>query len=593
MKKSEPKKIVIVGGVAAGATAAARLRRLDEDADITIVERGPYVSFANCGLPYHISGAIEKRSKLLLQTPEGFFSRYRVKVLVNAEAVGIDRQRRTVSLRDLKPAASADAGGNASGKGSGNASDGVSGRVPAELNYDALLLAQGGTPIVPPLPGADLPHVFKLWTIPDMDAIQRFIKEKNPASVAVVGGGFIGLETAEAFLERGLKLTIVELSDHLMPPMDTLYGSRIKERFEKAGAAVILRRGVKAIEPNRVLLDDGSYADADLVLLSVGVRPNTDLAKASGLELGATGALKVDEYMRTSDPSIWAAGDMVEVVSKISGSAVRIPLAGPANRQGRIAATNIIVGLDEPGAAGGEAGVARLRYSGAAGTSVVKIFDETAASTGFSLAAARKAGFDAAEVTIQKGTHASYYPGAHDLLLTLVYDRKDGRLLGAQAYGTDGVDKRIDAAAVAVQARLSVDDLAELDFAYSPPYSSANDPLNMAAFVAMNARSGYSPLVSADSIAVQGSVSATLIDLRSYGEYAKGHALNALHLPLDELRDRLDEVPRSLPVRLISDGGFEGHIASRILRQSGFQDVANISGGWAALRLVDGLSIEQ
>ncbi len=561
--ESSARRIVIVGGVAAGATAAARVRRLDEEAEITIVERGPYVSFANCGLPYHLSGKIEKRSKLLLQTPEGFFSRYRVNVKLRTEAVSIDRGARLLHVRE-----SAEGG-------------------PSEydLPYDALILAQGGSPFVPPLQGSDSPNVFRLWTIPDMDKIKKFMTEKAPKSAVVVGGGFIGLETAEAFVEKGLAVSIVELTDHLMPPMDRAYGDLIKSRFEAAGAKVYLQRAAKAIEPGKVVLDDGSEVSADLVLLSVGVRPNTELAKAAGLELGASGALLVNESLETSDPSIFAAGDMVELVSKVSGSKVRIPLAGPANRQGRIAATNAVasLGVDVP----------PMRYRGAAGTSVVKIFDETAASTGFSLAAAKRAGLDASEATILKADHASYYPGEQDLLLTLVYDRGDGRILGAQAYGKAGVEKRIDAAAVALQTRLSVEDVAELDFAYAPPYSSANDPLNMVAFVASNARSGYSPLISADDAASGASEDRlTLLDVRTYGEYAKAHAEGTLHVPVDEIRDRLEEIPADRDLAIVSKGGFEGHLAARILRQKGYTKVKNISGGWATLSRVPGLRLE-
>jgi NADPH-dependent 2,4-dienoyl-CoA reductase/sulfur reductase-like enzyme/rhodanese-related sulfurtransferase len=560
---NEVKRILIIGGVAAGATAAARARRLDETAEITIVERGPYVSFANCGLPYHISGTIAKRSKLLLQTPEGFLSRYRVNVHLKTEALSVDRAGKTVRVRDLASMAE------------------------RELPYDSLILAQGGTPVVPPLPGVDSPHVFRLWTIPDMDSIQKYIAEKGAKTAVVVGGGFIGLETAEAFVERGLATTVVELTDHLMPPMDLAYGQRIAERFREAGATVLTSRAVKAIEPGKVLLDDGSRVDADIVLLSVGVRPNTELAKAAGLELGASGALLVDEELRTADPSIWAAGDMVEVVSRVHGGKVRIPLAGPANRQGRIAATNAVAATDPMGTG------LRMRYRGAAGTSVVKIFDETAAMTGLSLAAARRAGLDVAEATILKADHASYYPGEQDLLLTLVWDRRSGKLLGAQAYGKAGAEKRIDAAAVALQAGMTVEDVAELDFAYAPPYGSANDPLNMVAFVASNARSGYSPLASAaDAAAEVAAGTAVFLDVRTYGEYAKGHAALSVHIPLDELRDRLEELPRDKAIRFVSKGGFEGHLAQRLLIQKGITSSANVSGGWAALRLVPGLAIE-
>ncbi|MCX7787994.1 MAG: FAD-dependent oxidoreductase [Spirochaetes bacterium] len=571
------KKFVIVGGVAAGATAAARIRRLDEEADIVLLERGPYVSFANCGLPYHIAGEIEKRSKLLLQTPEGFFSRYRVTVRLNSEVVSIDRTAKTVTLRNGD-------------------------RIP----YDYLILAQGGVPIMPSLPGVELPHVFKLWTIPDMDAIHRYIKEKAPKSAVVVGGGFIGLETAEAFVKRGLQVSIVELMDRLMPHLDLPYGRKIQERFEKEGASVFLGTGLSAIEQGRVILQNGTALPADLVLLSVGVRPNVELAKNAGLALGATGALEVDSYLRTKDPYIWAAGDMVEVVSRITGGKVRIPLAGPANRQGRIAATNAVatlakeLGLESP---------KPISYRGALGTSVVKIFDETVASTGLSLVAAKRAGFKAREATILKPNHATYYPGSEDILLTLVYEESTGRLLGAEAQGKSGVEKRIDAMAVALSAGLTVEELAEVDFAYAPPYSSANDPLNIAAFAASNARSGYCPMVSAEElhpwivknlkdekigeVSTHPSVEPLFLDVRTFGEYQREHLRGSIHIPLDEVRDRWEEIPQNRPIRVISSGGYEGHLATRLLMQKGVTDVANCSGGWAVLRLVLGSMIER
>jgi len=557
------KRFVIVGGVAAGATAAARIRRLDEEAEITLLERGPYVSFANCGLPYHIAGDIEKRSKLILQTPEGFFSRYRVTVRLNSEVVSIDRIGKEVSLKNGE-------------------------RIP----YDYLILAQGGTPVIPALPGADYPHVFKLWTIPDMDAINRYIREKSPQRAVVVGGGFIGLETAEAFVKRGLGVTIVELMDRLMPTLDFPYGRRIQERFESEGAKIVVGKGISAIEEKRVILQDGTSLPADLVLLSVGVRPNVELAKAAGLRIGSTGALRVDEYLRTEDPYIWAAGDMVEVVSRVTGARVKIPLAGPANRQGRIAATNAVamlakeLGLEAP---------EPIPYRGALGTSVVKVFDETVASTGLSLEGAERAGLKAREATILKPNHATYYPGYEDLLLTLVYEEGSGRILGAAAMGKEGVEKRIDAVAVAITAGFTVEDLAEVDFAYAPPYSSANDPLNIAAFAAANARSGYCPLASFKELASSlcGSGDSLFLDVRTYGEFQREHLAGSLHIPLDEVRDRLEELPTGKPIRVISSGGYEGHLATRLLLQKGYTDVANCSGGWAVLRLVPGISIER
>ncbi len=451
--------LLIVGGVAGGATAAARARRISETAAITVLERGPYVSYANCGLPYFVSRDIEKRSKLLLQTPEGFESRYGVKVLVETEALEIDRAGKRVRVR------------------------GPEGE--SWIPYDSLILAQGGTPVMPAVPGIDAPHVFRMWTVPDMDRIHAFIDSRKPATAVIAGGGFIGLEMAEAFVQRGIATTVVELLPRLMSAMDPEFGGLIAARLEAHGVRVVTGTGVKAVraEPREVELGDGSRLPADVVLFSVGVRPQLGLARQAGLAIGSSGGLRVDEHLRTSDPHIWAAGDMNEVVHKVSGRLVRIPLAGPANRQGRIAATNAL---------GGD-----MRYAGALGSSVVKVFDATAAGTGLTEKAAREAGFDTGSAIVVKDHHAAYYPGAKEMVLKIVYDRKNARLLGAQAFGDAGVEKRIDAAAVALQGRLTLHDLAEVDLAYAPPYGSANDPLNVAAFVGENDLSGYSPLVSA------------------------------------------------------------------------------------------------
>ncbi|MGD0727736.1 MAG: FAD-dependent oxidoreductase, partial [Spirochaetia bacterium] len=438
-------KILIIGGVAGGATAAARARRLSESAEITLLERGPYVSYANCGLPYYISGDIQKRSKLLLQTPEGFDSRYGVKVLVDTEAMEIDRQGKRVR-----------------GRGPGG-----------ELwfDYDALILAQGGNPVMPPIAGIDSPNVFRLWTVPDMDRIHEFVDVRKPATAVIAGGGFIGLEMAEAFARRGIATSVVELLPRVMSTMDPEFGGLIGARLESHGVSVLTGVGLTAVHRDAagVQLSDGRRIPAAIVLVSVGVRPELTLAKKAGLALGTTGRLLVDEHLRTSDPSIWAAGDMNEIVHKVSGRKVRVPLAGPANRQGRIAASNAL-GIPQ-------------KYSGALGSSVVKLFNATAASTGLTESAAREAGFEVGAAIVVRDHHAGYYPGAKDLVLKLVYDRTSARLLGAQAFGEEGVEKRIDALAVALQGKLTLHDLAEIDFSYAPPYSSANDPINMAAFV--------------------------------------------------------------------------------------------------------------
>lgn len=562
-------RIVIVGGVAGGATAAARARRISEKAEITLVERGPYVSFANCGLPYYISGAIAKRSKLLLQTPEGFDARYGVKVLVDTEAMEIDRAGKRVRVKGPE-------GGS-------------------WIEYDKLILAQGGNPVMPPLPGADSPNVFKLWTVPDVDRIKAYLESAAPASALIAGGGFIGLEMAEAFRERGVTTTVVELLPRIMSTMDPEFGTMIAAKLEEKGVRVITGLGLKAILPatagatasaeGKAELSDGSLVDAGIVLLSIGVRPELALAKAAGLAIGPSGGLEVDEELRTSDTSIWAAGDMVEVVHKVSGRKVRVPLAGPANRQGRIAASNAL-GM-------------HMKYHGALGTSVFKAFDGVAASTGLSEKAAREAGFDVGAAVIYKDHHASYYPGGKELCLKLVYDRKSARLLGAQAFGGEGVEKRIDVLATALHGKMTLDDLAELDLAYAPPFSSANDPVNLVAFIGQNDLSGYAPTETAAALkaalasAAAGGPPALVLDVRNRNEYEEGHIAGSLNLPLDELRFSLDEVPKNMGIHVHCRSGFRSHLALRILKENGYADVVNVTGGFLAVLADGGFDLEQ
>jgi NADPH-dependent 2,4-dienoyl-CoA reductase/sulfur reductase-like enzyme/rhodanese-related sulfurtransferase len=541
-------KLLIIGGVAAGATAAARARRLDETADITLLERGPYVSYANCGLPYFISGDIEQRSKLLLQTPEGFKRRYGVDVQVNTEALELDRAGRRVRVRR--------------------------GDTESWLTYDKLLLAQGGSPIRPPLPGVDRPHVFTLWTVPDTDRLHSFIHEYLPKTAVVVGGGFIGLEMAEALHARGVKTTVVELAPSVLNVMDREFGRQVALELERHQVDVVTGVGLSAIGEKSVTLSDGRTLPAELVLLSVGVRPELTLAKAAGLELGPSGAVAVDERLQTSDPDIWAAGDMVEVVHRVSSRRVRIPLAGPANRQGRVAATNM---LGTP-----------LRYRGALGTSVVKVFEATAAMTGLSEKVAREQGFEVSVAVIHKDHHAGYYPGSKELSLKLVYERPTRRLLGAEAFGHAGVDKRIDVLATALLGRMTLDDLAELDLAYAPPFSSANDPINLAAFVGLNDASDFSPLVTAAQAKAElAAGEATALDVRTPREFESSHLPNALHVPVDDLRGRLPDVPKDTRLLVYCRSGFRGHLAVRTLKANGFTNVANVTGGWVSLQLED------
>lgn len=550
------KRILIIGGVAGGATAAARARRLDESADITIIERGPYVSYANCGLPYFISGEITKRSQLLLQTPEGFDARYQVRVLVNTEAVAIDRAGKQVTVR------------------------GPEGE--SRLPYDRLILAQGGSPLLPPIAGIDAPNVFRLWTVPDMDRLHQQLSTSGARSAVVVGGGFIGLEMAEAFAKRGLATTVVEMLPTVMATMDRELGVRIAQELTANGVQVVTSAQVSRVLPaeRKVELADGRRIDGDVVLFSVGVRPELTLAKQAGLAIGTAGGVLVDEHLRTSDPDIFAAGDMVEVEHRVSGRKVRIPLAGPANRQGRIAASNAL-GVE-------------MRFGGALGTSVVKVFEATAAMTGLGEKAARDAGFDVGVAVIHKDHHAGYYPGAKELTLKLVYDRKSARVLGGQAFGHDGVEKRIDVLATALAGKMSLHDLAELDLAYAPPYSSANDPVNLTAFVGLNDISGHSPLVTPAALKAELSSARPplLLDVRTLGEFEQGHIKEARHLPVDDVRFELDGVPKDRRVVVYCRSGYLGHLALRVLRQNGFADVANVTGGYLSIAAEGGFEVE-
>ncbi len=550
-------KLVIIGGVAGGATAAARARRISEEAEITIVEKGPYVSYANCGLPYHVSGDIRKRSRLLLQTPEGFDSRYSITVLTETEAVQIDRAGRRV--RVVGPAGE------------------------SWLSYDKLILAQGGHPVVPAVEGADAAHVFTIWTVPNMDRIIEHLEKAAPASAVIAGGGFIGVEMAEAFTKRGISTTIVELMPRLMSSLDPEFGSLISQRLESRGVHVVSGKGIAAIHASEVELTDGTRVAAAMVLLAVGVRPETSLARAAGLAIGQAGGVLVDNHMQTSDPDIFAAGDMVEIHHRVLGRGVRIPLAGPANRQGRVAASNAL-GIP-------------LGYAGALGTSVVKVFDAAVSSTGLTETAARAAGLDAGAAVVVKDHHAGYYPGAHELYLKIVYERGSGRLLGGQAFGEEGVEKRIDVLATALAAGMTLSEVAELDLAYAPPFSSANDPVNLAAFVAGNDLSGFSPTLTAGSLkgvlGASGADAPVLLDVRTLNEFEASHLKGATHVPLDELRFRLEEIPRDRPIILYCRSGYRAHLALRILKENGFHEVRNVTGGYLSITAEGGFEIEE
>ena len=539
-------KIVIVGGVAGGATAAARLRRLDETAEIVVFERSGFVSYANCGLPYYIGGVIEDQEELTLQTPESFYERFRVQMKVHHEVTAIDRSAKTVTVRNL-----------------------ATGEVFQEF-YDKLLLAPGARPTQPALPGVGLDRLFTLRTVEDTLRIRRFVDTQHPKSVVLAGGGFIGLELAENLRERGLDVTIVQRPKQLMTPFDADMAALIHREVRAHGVRLALGHTVEGFAESeggvQVLLKDEQPLQADMVILAIGVTPDSRLAAEAGLELGLKGSILVNDRMQTSDPDIYAVGDAVQVDHFVTGQPALIALAGPANKQGRIAADNM---------AGGDS-----RYKGSQGSSVLKIFDLTAAATGLNEAAARRAGLDVEAVVLSPMNHAGYYPGGRVMTMKVLFERRTGKLLGAQIVGSDGVDKRIDVLATAIRAGMTAADLTELDLAYAPPYSSAKDPVNMAGYMMENLLTGKVKQFRLDELATlprDGSV--TLLDTRTTGEYSWGHADGFINLPLDELRDRLSELDPAKPVYVMCQSGLRSYLACRILTQHGFT-CYNFAGGY-------------
>src|SRR5215472_1368975 len=539
-----PRRIIVVGGVAGGASAAARARRADESAEIQIFERGPYISFANCGLPYHIAGEIQDRSKLLLMTPEKMWVRSRVEVHVNHEVLSIDRSNKTIRVRRT---------------------DGSEDDFP----FDKLILSQGAKPIVPPIPGADLPNVFTLRDVPDMDRIIEFLDSRQPKTAAVIGGGFIGLEMAEAFHRRGMQVTVIEKLPHILPLLDQDMALHLQNRVRRNDFAVVTSAEAESFSAKGVELTDGTFVPAELILISVGVRAEVDLAKRAGLEIGVTGGVKVNARMESSDPDIYAVGDAAETTHILTGARTRIPLAGPANRQGRIAGAN---------AAGGH-----FLYPGALGTSIVRVLQMTAGFTGLNSAQAAKGGFSFFTSVTVDPNHAGYYPGSKPMMIKIVAEEGTGRLLGAQIVGEDGVDKRTDVLATAIAGRMTVFDLESLDLAYAPPFGSANDPINTAGFVADHIVRGDVATVSPEDWKPNGEF---LLDVRETSEVAESGLLrNAAHIPLGELRDRLGELPRDRRILVYCQKGQRGYLATRALKGSGFEDVANLRGGFAQAML--------
>ena len=545
-------KVVIVGGVAGGASAAARIRRLDEHAQIIMIERSGYVSYANCGLPYYVGGVIVDRDELTLQTPESFWDRFRIDVRVRQEVTAIDPEGKTVAVHALD-----------------------SGKVYTET-YDKLILAPGAKPTVPALSGVDSERVFTLRTVEDTLRVRRFIEEQKPKTAVLAGGGFIGLEMAENLAEMGIAVTIVQRPKQLLAPLDADMASFIHARMRAHGVTLRLGETVEGFRQEgcemATLLEGTEPLRSDMVLLAIGVTPDTHLAKEAGLELGIRGSIAVNERMETSVPDIYAVGDAVEVTHFVTGQKALISLAGPANKQGRIAADNICGG--------------NSRFHGSQGSSVLKVFDLTAASTGINEKTAKAAGIVYEKVVLFPASHATYYPGAQSLTMKVLYEKESLRLLGAQIVGREGADKRVDVLATAIRASMTALELTELDLAYAPPYSSAKDPVNMAGFMIEDLESEKVRQFHWDEVDdLPRDGSAALLDVRTAREYQRGHLDGFRNIPLDDLREHLDELERDKPVYMNCQTGLRSYLACRLLTQYGF-DCAHLAGGYGFYRSV-------
>ena len=541
-------RILVVGGVAGGASCAARARRLSEDAEIMVFERGPYVSFANCGLPYYVGDVITDERSLLVATPELFKRRFNIEARLQSEVRAVDKAKQEIEVKNLATGES------------------------YRERYDALVLAPGSAPIRPPLPGIDLPGVFTLRTIPDSRQMKQWITERKVEKAVVVGGGFIGLETTENLVRRGISVTIIEMLPQVMPPIDREMAVLIQDHLAANGVSLHLADGVAKFDQNpdghtiAVTTTSGAIFHCDMVLLAIGVRPETTLAREAGLEIGQLGGIRVNDHMRTSEEHIWAVGDAVEVRDFVTGDWSLIPLAGPANRQGRIAA-DVILGRD-------------ARFRGVQGTAVCRVFDITVAATGASEKTLQRRGIGGQKAQYEKiylhpGHHANYYPGARPITMKLIFSVKDGRILGAQAVGEEGVEKRIDAIAMAIQQRSTVFDLEEAELCYAPQFGTAKDPVNVAGMIAANVLRGDAPVAHwKDTFESK----ALILDVREPGEFKMGHAEGAINIPLNSLRVRMNELPRDREILVYCAVGQRSYYASRALRLHGF-NARNISGG--------------
>jgi NADPH-dependent 2,4-dienoyl-CoA reductase/sulfur reductase-like enzyme/rhodanese-related sulfurtransferase len=548
-----PKRVLIVGGVAGGMSAATRLRRLDEFADVVVFEKGPFVSFANCGLPYHLGGEIADRGKLIVQSPQRLRQVFRLDVRANTEVVAVDRAAKTVTARHV-----------------------ITGDETTE-GYDDLILATGAAAVYPPIPGLRRPGHFTLRTIPDMDGVMDWLTKRNAKTALVLGGGFIGLEAAEQLHRRGLSVTVVERLPQVLAPLDPEMAAHVHVELKRHGVRLELSNGVERFEDSSAgasiaVLANGTRIPADVVIVGVGVRPEAKLAREAGLEVGTSGGVKVNSRLQTSDPNIWAAGDVIEVTHGVTGTPAVIPLAGPANRQGRIIADNIC---------GRES-----HYRGTLGTAVVRVFDLTAAVVGANEAGLKAAGTPFQAVHLHPNSHAGYYPGAKPIALKVLFHPETGKLLGAQAVGEDGVDKRIDVIATAIFAGMTIDDLAELELCYAPPFGSAKDPINLAGMAAQNVTENLVTVAQWHEVPALAAAGAVVVDVREPGEREGGVIPGSLSIPLGSLRERLGELPKDAELLVHCASGQRSYNACRVLTQHGYR-CRNLTGSFKTWKVAN------
>lgn len=540
-------KTLIIGGVAGGATTAARLRRMDESAEIILFERGEYVSYANCGLPYYIGDIISERDNLFVQTVEGFINRFNIDIRIKSEVTAINTKEKSVTVRNLDTLQE------------------------YSETYDKLVISTGAEPIKPPLKGIESKRIMSLRNVSDTDKIKSYIQTNQPKTAVVIGGGFIGLEMVENLKERGISVTVIEKADQVMAPLDYPMAAIVHQHLRSKGVTLLLGKSVNGFEhieqQSVVLLDSGERIMTDLVILSIGVKPEIKLAEETGIEIGQSGGIQVNEYMQTSDPDVYAIGDATEVYNPIIGKRMLIPLAGPANKQGRIVANNIVMGNTNA-------------YSGSIGTSIAKVFDLTVAATGASSKLLNRESIKHETSFTHSSSHAGYYPGALPLSIKINFSLPEGKLLGAQVVGYDGVDKRIDLFAQIIKKGGTIYDLQEIEHAYAPPYSSAKDPVNMAGFVAENILKGRINIIHWNKIVDRDKEDELIIDTRTQEEYEFGHIQGAINIPVDELRNRLSDIPKEKTIIVYCAVGLRGYIAGRILKQHGYEKVYNLSGGY-------------